>query len=150
MLLDDSPLRGYGLGPWRLRTALVDQEPEFLPGTLEEAVAYPDEAGDYGIRELLGEVGLGDLERTISAGAPELSGGERRRLALARALYHNPDLLILDETTSFVTAKRERALIELVRRRLPNTAVLIISHRERVGDLADRRLRLDEGGIVEL
>jgi subfamily B ATP-binding cassette protein MsbA len=150
LLLDDSPLLGCGLGPWRLRTALVDQEPEFLPGTLEEAVAYPDETGDYGIRELLGEVGLGNLERTISAGAPELSGGERRRLALARALYHNPDLLILDETTSFVTAERERALIELVRRRLPNTAVLIISHRERVGDLADRRLRLDEGGIVEL
>ncbi len=150
LLLGDSPLKGYGLGPWRLKTALVDQEPEFLPGTLEEAVAYPDEPGDAGIHEILREVGLGDLERTISSGAPELSGGERRRLALARALYHRPELLILDETTSFVTTERERALIELVRRRLPDTAVLVISHRERVGDLADRRLRLEPNGMVEI
>ncbi|HUT97944.1 MAG TPA: ABC transporter ATP-binding protein [bacterium] len=150
LLLDGKPLSDYGLGPWRLKTALVDQEPEFLPGTLEEAVAYPDEVGDAEIGGLLREVGLGDFDRELTSGAPELSGGERRRLALARALYHRPELLILDETTSYVDAELERKLIEVVRRRLPGAAVLVISHRERVGALADRRLRLDAGGMAEL
>ncbi len=154
--LDGKPLTDYGLGPWRLKTALVDQEPEFLPGTLEEAVAYPDATGDRegkGLKPLvpmLREVGLGDFDRKLTSGAPELSGGERRRLALARALFHRPELLILDETTSYVDADLERKLIEVVRRRLPDAAVLVISHRERVGALADRRLRLDAGGMVEL
>jgi ABC-type multidrug transport system fused ATPase/permease subunit len=148
--LDGKSLSDYGLGPWRLKTALVDQEPEFLPGTLEEAVAYPDAAGDGEIERLLREVGLGDFDRELTSGAPELSGGERRRLALARALYHRPELLILDETTSYVDAELERKLIELVRRRLPEAAVMVISHRERVGALADRRLRLDAGGMAEL
>jgi subfamily B ATP-binding cassette protein MsbA len=150
LFLDGKPLSDFGLGPWRLKTALVDQEPEFLPGTLEEAAAYPDEAGDAEIGELLREVGLGDVERELSSGAPELSGGERRRLALARALFHRPDLLILDETTSYVDAELERKLIEVVRRRLPDAAVVVISHRERVGALADRRLRLGARGITEL
>jgi len=148
--LDGRPLADYGLGPWRLKTALVDQEPEFLPGTLEEAVAYPDEVGDAGIGGLLREVGLGDFDRELTSGAPELSGGERRRLALARALFHKPELLILDETTSYVDADLERRLIEVVRRRLPDAAVVVISHRERVGALADRRLRLDAGGMAEM
>jgi ABC-type multidrug transport system fused ATPase/permease subunit len=154
--LDGKPVKGYGLGPWRLRTALVDQEPEFLPGTLEEAVAYPggpDDNEGKGLKplvQLLHEVGLGGLDRELTSGAPELSGGERRRLALARALYHRPELLVLDETTSYVDAELERELIELVRRKLPDAAVLVISHRERVGALADRRLRLDAGGMAEL
>ncbi|MCX7022829.1 MAG: ABC transporter ATP-binding protein [bacterium] len=150
LFLDGKPLSDYGLGPWRLKTALVDQEPEFLPGMLADAVAYPDEVGDAEIGGLLREVGLGDFDRELTSGAPELSVGERRRLALARALFHRPDLLILDETTSYVDAELERKLIEVVRRRLPGAAVLVISHRERVGALADRRLRLEQGGITEL
>jgi len=148
--LDGKPLTDYGLGPWRLKTALVDQEPEFLPGRLADAVAYPDKAGDAEIGGLLREVGLGDFDRELTSGAPELSGGERRRLALARAIFHKPELLVLDETTSYVDADLERKLIEVVRRRLPGAAVLVISHRERVGALADRRLRLEQGGMVEL
>jgi subfamily B ATP-binding cassette protein MsbA len=150
LFLDGRPLADYGLGPWRLRTALVDQEPEFLPGILADAVAYPDAADNAGIGELLREVGLGELNRELTSGAPELSGGERRRLALARAIFHKPELLVLDETTSYVDADLERQLIELVRQRLPGVAVLVISHRERVGALADRRLRLDAGGMAEL
>ncbi|MCD4733618.1 ABC transporter ATP-binding protein/permease [bacterium] len=149
LLLDGKPLSDYSLADWRSRARLVSQEPEFMPGNLLETVAYPEQPDLEKSRRLLALVQLDNLdaERLLSSGALELSGGERRRLALARALYRKPDLLILDEATSFVDEALEEELIGRLRREYPQLMILLISHRRAAAHLADRRLLLSHRGV---
>jgi ABC-type multidrug transport system fused ATPase/permease subunit len=157
LFVDGRPVTDYGLSAWRRSALLVDQEPEFLPGGLLELVVYPRTPGEADLdkaRRLLELVELDGLltdgGREVNAGAVDLSGGERRRLALARALYHRPRLLVLDETTSFIDPAAEKRLLQSVRGELPGAALLVISHRERAAEAAERHLRLDGQGLREV
>jgi putative ATP-binding cassette transporter len=75
-----------------------------------------------------------------------LSGGEQQRLAVARALLHQPDWLFLDEATSALDETGERHVYELLRERLPATAIISIAHRPGVAEYHDRRLVLVPDG----
>jgi len=152
LFLDGKPLGDYSLNDWRSRARLVSQEPEFMPGNLWSTVAYPEQPDVEKSRRLLSLVQLENLnaERLLSSGAMELSGGERRRLALARALYREPDLLILDEATSFIDEAMEEELIGQLRREYPKLMILLISHRQAAARLADRRLLLSHRGIESI
>jgi len=149
LLLDGKLLTDYSLANWRDRARLVSQEPEFMPGNLLETIAYPQQPDIEKARRLLALVQLDNLdaERVVSSGALELSGGERRRLALVRALYRKPDLLTLDEATSFVDEALEEELIQRLRQEYPRLMILLISHRPAAARLADRRLFLSHDGI---
>jgi len=157
LFADGRPVTDYGLSSWRRSALLVDQEPEFLPGGLLELVVYPRPPGEADLDEARRLLELVELDglltdggREVNAGAVDLSGGERRRLALARALYHRPRLLVLDETTSFIDAAAEQRLLRSVRNELPGAALLVISHRERAAETAERHLRLDTQGLREV
>jgi ABC-type multidrug transport system fused ATPase/permease subunit len=67
-----------------------------------------------------------------------LSGGQRQKIALARALIRNPPILILDEATAMFDPESERKFIKDVRETLCNRTVILITHRSATLDLADR------------
>lgn len=108
----------------------LPQKPWVPAGTLLEAAAYPMQVeafGDKAVRQALCDVGLGT--RT-GASAEGLSGGEAQRLAIARLLLHRPQWAVLDEATSALDIAAERYLLSLLRQRLPDTAFLVIAHRD--------------------
>lgn len=113
----------------------LPQRPYFPLGTLRAAVAYPSSPeafGDARIREALSAVGLDGLRDALDETAhwsQRLSGGEQQRVAIARALLHTPAWLFLDEATSNLDENAERALLALLRARLPASAIIFISHR---------------------
>ena len=123
-----------GLWPWGdgavnfhpdRRLFMLPQKPYVPSGTLRRAVAYPgaeDDWRDEQICEALHKVGLDHLKEKIDEEAPwdqTLSGGEKQRLAFARLLLHNPDIVVLDEATSALDEKSQDKMMEMVTKELP-------------------------------
>jgi putative ABC transport system ATP-binding protein len=124
--------------------------------TVEENLLLPlelagrlDAAGRERSRALLAEVGLADRARQFP---DRLSGGEQQRVAVARALVHEPDLVLADEPTGNLDLDTGLAVLELLDRltRRAGKALLMVTHGREVQGVADRRLALDHGRIVEL
>ena len=122
--------RGHLLG-------IVPQEPYLFPGSILENVALGREVDRERVRELLREVRLGDFVDSLPAGldtqvgerGARLSTGQRQLLSFARALCHDPAVLILDEATASIDSQSEEALQEVTRRVLGGRSTLVIAHR---------------------
>jgi ABC-type multidrug transport system fused ATPase/permease subunit len=89
------------------------------------------------------------LRTQIGEGGAKISGGEKQRLAIARALYQAPAFLILDEATSQLDLEAERAILEGLFLAIPDLTVIMATHRAGNMAIFTRRLVLSEGRLVE-
>jgi ABC-type multidrug transport system fused ATPase/permease subunit len=90
----------------------------------------------------------GSLEEPIEPSASNLSNGERQRVAIARALLHRPRILILDETTSSLDPASEEAILRTIDRTLPDSTLIVVSHRVHSISWMGRILLMRKGQIV--
>ena len=135
--------------------ALFLPQRAYIPlGTLRHALCYPrgeDQFTDAEVRQALNDCGLPHLAPRLDeddAWDRRLSGGEQQRLALARALLLKPDWLFLDEATASLDPEAEAYFYELLRQRLPGTALISIAHRPSVARFHSRVLRVRDGRLV--
>jgi ABC-type bacteriocin/lantibiotic exporter with double-glycine peptidase domain len=91
----------------------------------------------------------GGLNRRIGPGGSQLSGGQRQRLGIARAILRRPHILILDEATSSLDAGSEQKLLWNLRKILPGSTIIVISHRRSTLHCVGRVIMLDTGRVVE-
>lgn len=96
----------------------------------------------------LASLGLGDR---VDAFPEELSGGEKQRVAVARALVRRPSLILADEPTASLDDRAARTVKESIRRATTELggATLLVTHDQRVFDIADRILHLEEGALTQ-
>jgi vitamin B12/bleomycin/antimicrobial peptide transport system ATP-binding/permease protein len=147
-----------GLWPWGggsvnfhpdRRLFMLPQRPYVPSGTLRRAVAYPGAAEDWTLDEIgeaLHKVGLAHLKDKIEEDAPwdqTLSGGEKQRLAFARLLLHNPDIVVLDEATSALDEKSQDKMMETVIRELPKATIISVAHRAELEAFHSRKVTLE-------
>jgi len=85
----------------------------------------------------------------LGDGGVQFSGGQRQRLAVARALAHCPDLLILDEPTSALDSATELQVLQSLRARFPEKTVVAVSHSGAMQELFQRVVRLQHGRIAD-
>jgi len=90
-----------------------------------------------GLNTLVGERGI------------RLSGGQRQRIGIARALYHDPSVLVLDEATSSLDTDTERGIMDSVRSLRAGKTLLIVAHRLSTVEHCDRIFRFEKGRIAE-
>ena len=91
----------------------------------------------------------GGLETIVGERGVRLSGGQRQRIGIARALYHDPAVLVLDEATSALDAAIECDVMEAVTALKGSKTILIVAHRPSTLEQCDRLYRLEHGRIVE-
>jgi putative ATP-binding cassette transporter len=147
-----------GLWPWGggsvnfhpdRRLFMLPQKPYIPSGTLRRAIAYPGAADDWlaeQICDALHKVGLDHLKEKIEEDGPwdqTLSGGEKQRLAFARLLLHNPDIVVLDEATSALDEKSQDKMMEIVIRELPKATIVSVAHRVELEAFHSRKIVLE-------
>ena len=101
-----------------------------------------------GLDELLERLPEG-WHTQIGEGGVRLSGGQRRRVALARAILRDASVLLLDEPTSGLDAASERAVLDALDRAAEGRTVLAVSHRLSLAARSDRVVVLSDGRVVE-
>ncbi len=156
--LDGTDLRDLDLASLRRQLALVPQDPWMLDGTVADNVRFGRpgatreelEAAARATRvdELIQRLPDG-WETEIGEGGVRLSGGQRRRVALARAILRDASVLLLDEPTSGLDAASEQAVLDALDRAAEGRTVLSVSHRLSLAARADRVVVLDGGRVVE-
>jgi len=141
LCIDGSPVSGADVFAWQRRVGYVTQSPHIIDDTLARNIALgvPDaEIRMERVREAARLANLADFIETklpqgyeTKAGerGSRLSGGQRQRLCIARALYHDPEVLVFDEATSAVDAQTEDAIIEAIGTIGHRKTVVMISHR---------------------
>ena len=137
--------------------AYVSQSVRPWQTTVRECLRWAaPEATDSAMLQALADVGLDKrladtssaLDTTLSSSSSRLSGGELQRLLLAQVLLHRPAIALLDEATSALDPDAELAVLAALKRRLPQTIVIVVSHRAGVAAVADQCLAISAGSAT--
>ncbi len=147
VLLDGNDLRELKLEELRREICVVEQTPWLFPVSVAENLRYGDEkATDAELHAALASVGLTetfpDLNAMVGERGLAISAGQRQRLAIARALLRTPKVLVLDEPTAALDEASERLVTDGLRRHLPDTTLIVITHRTKLREIADTILDL--------
>ncbi len=145
--------------PQQLRTniAMVPQQVNLFSGTIRENLLLADpNANDEKLKEALSEAGLGSFLKTLPKGLDSdvgnagaaLSGGQRQKMGIARALLSEAQYMIFDEATSSVDPQSEREIWETIGRLSKTRTLIIISHRMSTIQNANCIYVLEEKGVV--
>lgn len=159
VLVNNQPLEGIAIPTWRNLLGVVPQDIKLFNGSLYDNILMSDiteaeiekvntffqeygfdqyfEKFPYGYNTLLGETGV------------NISGGQKQLVGLARALYHQPQLLLLDEATAAMDRYTERSILQLLERLRPEMGIIMVTHRSRAAAIADRIYIIENGEIVE-
>jgi len=159
ILIDGIDIRERDISHLRSQIGLVMQDTFLFAGDVEENIRLGDRKIDDGRVREVARVANAEkfIERLpqgyhtkVGEGGETLSTGEKQLLAFARALYVDPNILILDEATSHVDPETERLIQEGLARLLKGRTAIVIAHRLSTIQHADRIVVLHKGGLREI
>jgi ATP-binding cassette subfamily B protein len=154
---------GKDLSQFDLRTArkfisVVPQESVLFDGSVRENITYGlSDLSDQSVEEALAASNASEFVAALPEGVDtivgergaRISGGQKQRLAIARALIRNPRILVLDEATSALDSESERAIQRALESLMANRTTFVVAHRLSTVQRADTILVLEDGNLVE-
>jgi ATP-binding cassette, subfamily B, bacterial len=156
--IDGVDLRTVDLGSYRRQVGMVLQDPYLFHGTIADNIRYGLPGAPIG--EVIAAAVTANAhdficrlphgyDTVVGERGHTLSGGERQRISIARALLHDPRILILDEATSSVDTETERTIEEAIHRLIGGRTVLAIAHRLSTLRRATRLFVIEDGRLTE-
>jgi len=156
--IDGQNMSHFDLRTYRKFISVVPQESVLFEGTVRENITYglgsvSDERVTDSLKaanalEFVNELPDG-VETLVGERGARISGGQKQRLAIARALIRNPRILILDEATSALDSQSERAIQQALDALMENRTTFVVAHRLSTVQKADLILVLEKGRLVE-
>jgi ATP-binding cassette subfamily B protein len=158
ILIDDINIRNVKLHTLRRQIGIIPQETIMFSGTIAQNIASGQDFFD--MQEVIAAAKIANADEFISElpegyrtwvgeGGVKLSLWQRKRINIARAVHLNPQILILDETTSALDSQSEALVQEALEKLMENRTVLIIAHRLSTVKKCHRILVLEQGQIIE-
>jgi len=157
--IDGYPIKDIDINDLRRQIGMVLQDTYLFMGTIAENIAYAKP--DASMEEIIAVSKAANChdfitklpdgyDTIVGTGGRDLSGGEKQRIAIARALLHNPRILILDEATASVDTDTEKQIQEALERLVKGRTTISIAHRLSTLRNADRIMVIEKGRLVEL
>ncbi|KAK4480830.1 hypothetical protein RD792_011681 [Penstemon davidsonii] len=161
IFIDGYDIQSIQLESLRRHVGLVSQDTVLFSGTIAENIGYRDliTGIDMDRVELAAQTANADefikslpsqYQTNVGPRGSNFSGGQRQRLAIARALYQNPSILILDEATSALDSRSELLVRQALQRLTQDRTVLVIAHRLETVLMAERIFLLNDGKLQQL
>ncbi len=133
---------------FRKSVGAIFQENELFEGTIRDNLTYGIDSNKNGVLKALNRVGMAEwvnqlpdkLDTEINELNKSISGGQKQRLMLARALLQKPNLLILDEPTNHLDLEFIKSLIDIFKSLKNSITIMLISHDDRLAKIADQKL----------
>jgi ATP-binding cassette subfamily B protein len=157
VLVDGIDVRGYSFSQLRKKVGVVPQESVLFSGTVADNLRWgredaPPETMEWALsvaqaEEFVSKLPKG-LESPVSQGGKNFSGGQKQRLAIARALVGEPEVLILDDSASALDFATDAALRKALKSGTKGMTVLIVSQRVGAIRRADRIIVLEDGAVA--
>ncbi len=160
LIIDEKIITKHNSRSWQRSIGYVPQEIFLADNTVAANIAFGVEARDINQEAVekaskianLHEFVVDELPKqyqtTIGERGVRLSGGQRQRIGIARALYHNPKVLILDEATSALDSQTEQAVMDAVNNIAKDITIILIAHRLNTVKNCDIIFKLEKGEVV--
>ncbi|NNE93791.1 MAG: ABC transporter ATP-binding protein [Verrucomicrobiales bacterium] len=156
--VDGHDIRKIKLQDWRKNIGIVMQDPFLFSASIAENIAYGTPGATFedivrAARAAEAHEFILDKEEgydtVVGEGGVDLSGGEKQRLAIARAILNDPPVLILDEATSAVDSETEKAIQAAISNLVKGRTTIAIAHRLATLRNADRLVVIEDGRVIE-
>lgn len=156
LIVDDAEINSKNIVSWRKNTSFVPQKVVLFESSVKENITFGKEYDEKLFKEVLEDVYMydtvmakGGIEVKVGDEVTGFSGGQMQRLAFARALYQERDILFLDEATSSLDEEIENQIVDKILNKYREKTIIAIVHKESIADKFDKVLRLKGGCIVE-
>ena len=155
--IDNTDITTYSKRTYRQHLGIILQDPVMFKGTLRDNMLFGKSLDDNSLIKLLKDIGGSELysrmeeglDTDISRKGGNISVGEKQLIALARALIHNPSVLIMDEATANIDTETEMLLQKALDKARQGRTLIVIAHRLSTIRKADQIVVLDQGLKVE-
>ncbi|MCD4668373.1 MAG: ATP-binding cassette domain-containing protein, partial [Sulfurimonas sp.] len=149
ILLNQVNLDNYNRNYYRDKIGYVSQESVIFEGTIKENIIFDKKFNKDYYQDLIMHLTIDKIDiKTLSMGGTNISGGQRQLIALARELYKNPYLLILDEFTSALDSVTEKIVMSYIHKLKKDKIIIIIAHRLSSVIRSDKVILMEEGKIL--
>lgn len=159
ILIDGQDITRVKLSSLREKIGIISQNIFLFNDTVKNNIVYSNpEISDQEIEKVIKDLGITDfidnlpegLDTTVGERGAKLSGGQKQLLAFIRTTLKKPPILVLDEATSAIDQATEEKIKEIIEGQYQENTVIIIAHKSRLIEIADKRVILDKARIVRI